>query len=72
MQEKKKVAWITCFEDVTEDRCKDPSKDKDYTKKEPSISFIQLSPITITFNTYEIVLCSAVSAIVFGCNTCPW
>ena len=37
-REKKKGAWITRFED-TEDRCEDPSKDKDYTKKEPSISF---------------------------------
>ena len=30
-REKKKGAWITRFEDGTEDRCEDPSKDKDYT-----------------------------------------
>ena len=28
---KKKGAWITRFEDGTEDRCEDPSKDKDFT-----------------------------------------
>ena len=30
-REKNKGAWITCFEDGTEDRCEDPSNDKDYT-----------------------------------------
>ena len=29
--EKKKGAWITRFEDGTEDSSEDPSKDKDYT-----------------------------------------